>query len=127
MRRLLIPAVLLAALISLAAVIAQNPDPNSTSSVSTPKRVRVVGTLAERSIRKKVRPREIGVEGDAVLKVFVGVDGKVQSVRSVSGKKSLVEAAIPAVLQWEFTPFLLNNKPVEIVTELTVHFEGTKH
>jgi protein TonB len=34
----------------------------------------------------------------------------------------LVKSAIEAVRQWRYHPYLLNNEPVEVETEITVNF-----
>ena len=117
MRWLLIPTLLF----SLGVGLWQD----SPYSIEVPKRLRIAGSFAQQMIQKKVSPPEVGVKGDVVLKVLVGEDGKVLSVRSISGDKRLIEAAIPAVLRWEFAPYFLNGKPIQFVTNLTIRFKGT--
>jgi protein TonB len=34
----------------------------------------------------------------------------------------LAPAAIDAVRQWRYRPYLLNNEPIEVETEITVNF-----
>jgi protein TonB len=34
----------------------------------------------------------------------------------------LVKSAIEAVRQWRYRPYLLNNEPIEVETEITVNF-----
>jgi len=34
----------------------------------------------------------------------------------------LVSAAIDAVRQWRYRPYILNNEPVEVETQITVNF-----
>jgi len=34
----------------------------------------------------------------------------------------LVPAAIEAVRQWRYRPYILNNEPVEVETQITVNF-----
>jgi periplasmic protein TonB len=41
----------------------------------------------------------------------------------VSGHPMLVPAAIEAVKQWRYRPFLLNGEPVEVETTITVTFQ----
>jgi protein TonB len=40
----------------------------------------------------------------------------------VSGHPMLSAAAIEAVKQWRYRPYLLNNEPIEVETEITVNF-----
>jgi protein TonB len=34
----------------------------------------------------------------------------------------LVQAAMDAVCQWRYRPYILNNEPVEVETQITVNF-----
>jgi len=40
----------------------------------------------------------------------------------VSGHPLLVKAAIDAVRQWRYRPYVLNGEPVEVETQVTVNF-----
>jgi protein TonB len=40
----------------------------------------------------------------------------------VNGPPLLVKAAIEAVKQWRYRPYILNNEPVEVETQITVNF-----
>lgn len=44
----------------------------------------------------------------------IGTDGTVKDVRVESGPPLLAQAAIEAVKQWLYKPYLLNGVPVEI-------------
>jgi protein TonB len=50
------------------------------------------------------------------------VDGKVKNVKVVSGPPLLRNAAIQAVKQWVYKPTLLNGKPIEAETRITLNF-----
>jgi len=41
----------------------------------------------------------------------------------VSGHPILVPAALDAVKQWHYRPYLLNGEPVEVETNITVTFQ----
>lgn len=62
------------------------------------------------------------VQGVVVLQVRVGIDGKVESVQTVSGPSMLVQAAKDSVKQWTFRPFEKNGAPVEVVGDVSVSF-----
>jgi protein TonB len=62
------------------------------------------------------------ISGDVVLEAVISKDGSVQNVRLMSGHPLLVPAAITAVQQWKYRPYLLNNEPVEVETAITVKF-----
>ncbi len=40
----------------------------------------------------------------------------------MSGNPTLAESAVEAVKQWQYEPFKLNGKPVQVETQVTVHF-----
>ena len=48
--------------------------------------------------------------------------GNVDSVRVVSGPPLLVSAAIDAVKQWQYKPFLVDGQPVAARTEIKIPF-----
>jgi protein TonB len=48
--------------------------------------------------------------------------GTIENLRLVSGHPLLAGAAIEAVRQWRYRPYILNNEPVEVETQITVNF-----
>jgi len=66
------------------------------------------------------------IEGLVVLCVTIGKDGGVRSVSATSGPKELVPAAVNALEQWRFRPYLANNEPVEASIRIRVNFRLTK-
>ena len=52
----------------------------------------------------------------------IGKDGTVKDVRVESGSPLLAQAAIDAVKQWRYKPYLLNGVPVEIDSRITINF-----
>jgi periplasmic protein TonB len=62
------------------------------------------------------------ITGAVVLSGVVDTHGKVTELNMVNGPEMLRQAAIDAVSQWTYKPYLLNGKPVEVVTTMTVHF-----
>ena len=99
------------------------------SPVSTPvKRIRVASRVAEANLIHDVAPQyppEAGrarVEGTVVLMAVIGKDGSVEDVRVESGLPLLAQAAIDAVRQWRYRPYLLNGEPVEVASRITINF-----
>lgn len=88
--------------------------------------VRLAPWLAESITRKVVLPRDIGITGEVTLTVEVGKNGKVLSVRGVSGDSRLIRAATPSLMNWIFAPYFLNGEPVKFVTDMTILFDGKK-
>jgi TonB family protein len=62
------------------------------------------------------------VTGSVILAATIGKDGTVERLRVVSGPSALQKAAIDAVQQWRYQPFLLNGNPIEVKTNITVVF-----
>jgi protein TonB len=57
-----------------------------------------------------------------VLSAVIDGNGQIQNLQLVSGHPMLVPAAIAAVKQWRYKPYLLNGQPVEVETTITVIF-----
>jgi protein TonB len=53
----------------------------------------------------------------------IGKDGRIHELTPISGPKELVGAAIGAVQQWRYKPYMLNNEPVEVETQVVVNFQ----
>ena len=93
--------------------------------------VRVGGNIRPPTKTKDVKPvypasmREAGREGSVPLEAIIGRDGTVLSVRVGTAQvhPDFAQAAIDAVQQWQFTPTMLNGKPVEVVMTVTIGFE----
>jgi protein TonB len=62
------------------------------------------------------------VQGTVVLRVVVGKDGTVQSVRLLSGPPMLASAVVDAVQKWRYKPYYRNGEPVAGETQITVEF-----
>lgn len=58
-----------------------------------------------------------------MLTAIISKTGEIQNLVLVSEHPPLVPAAIEAVKQWRYRPFLLNGEPVEVETTITVSFE----
>ena len=67
------------------------------------------------------------VQGSVVIAVIIGRDGNVQSERMVSGDPLLAPAAMDAVKQWKYRPYVMNRTPVEVETQVTVNFTLSGH
>jgi len=63
------------------------------------------------------------VQGPVVLAAVIGKDGSIQGLRVVSSPSPLLnQAALEAVKQWRYRPYILNGEPVEVDTTITVNF-----
>jgi protein TonB len=70
--------------------------------------------------------RQTGARGAVKLTATVGKDGRVKTVKVISGHPMLQAAAIEAVKQWIYKPTLLNGQPVETDTEIVLNFLGDR-
>jgi TonB family protein len=64
--------------------------------------------------------RQIGRAGRVELRAIIATDGTIQSLQVVSGDPLFYQSALDAVRLWRYTPTVLNGKPVEIDTYITV-------
>jgi protein TonB len=69
--------------------------------------------------------RDHGIGGIVKLRLIVGPDGIVRGVEFVSGPQVLVGAAKTAVLQWRYTPTVLDGKAIETENEVSLVFQSS--
>ncbi len=67
--------------------------------------------------------RQMQVEGTVELLATISKTGSISGVKVVSGNPQLTHAAVDAVKQWKYKPYLLDGVPVEIQTQVTVNFK----
>ena len=121
-----IAATFLASL-TLSAGAQQSPDVPS-SAAPLPQRVRVSQRVMEHLIMKKVPPiypaeaKKKHVQGDVVIQFVISKTGEVTQPRVISGDGLLVPAALDALKQWQYKPYLLNGQAVEVETQATIIF-----
>jgi protein TonB len=90
--------------------------------------VRVPSALAAGLLIRKVIPpypalaKAARAEGTVVLSATIAKDGTIANLRVVSGPAMLQEAALDAVSQWRYRPYLLNGEPVAVETTVNVVF-----
>jgi len=57
-----------------------------------------------------------------VLHAIISKTGSIEKLEAISGPDMLKGAAMDAVKQWKYKPYLLNGEPVEVDTEVLVNF-----
>jgi protein TonB len=62
------------------------------------------------------------VSGKVVLAATISKSGFVTNLQVVSGPPMLRQAAMDAVKNWVYKPYLLNNQPTEVQTTVSVDF-----
>jgi protein TonB len=65
------------------------------------------------------------VQGVVIIEALVGVNGKVANARVLRSIPLLDQAALDAVMQWEFTPTRLNGQLTPVLMTITVQFTLT--
>jgi peptidyl-prolyl cis-trans isomerase A (cyclophilin A) len=104
------------------------PPPAEPGAAPSPKRVNISAGMAAGMIVSKVTPlypvdaKKAGVSGTVVLGAIIGTDGTVKEHHVVSGPEPLRQAALDAVRQWRYRPYLLNDEPVEVRTTINIIF-----
>jgi len=90
--------------------------------------IRVSRGVTEGLLVRKVAPeypviaRQARVQGQVLLNAIISKTGDIQNLILVSGHPMLVPAAIEAVKQWHYRPYLLNGEPVDVETTICVTF-----
>jgi protein TonB len=83
---------------------------------------------AEGNLIYRVQPvypplaRQARIQGTVQLRAIISKAGTIERLAVESGHPMLAGSAIDAVRQWRYRPYLLNDEPVEIETEITVNF-----
>ncbi len=84
--------------------------------------------MLEGSLIRRVQPvypalaRSARIQGPVVLFAVISRAGTIDNLRVLSGHPMLVPAAIEAVRQWRYRPYILNSEPIEVETQITVNF-----
>lgn len=91
-------------------------------------RINISAGVAQGNLARKVSPeypidaKLSGISGTVVLQALIGKDGHIADLRVVSGPPALQGAALDAVKQWEYRPYVLNGQPIEVNTTVNVLF-----
>jgi TonB family protein len=93
-----------------------------------PQTVRVGKAVAAGNLIEAPKPvypplaKAARILGVVVLSVRIGSDGHVVDAKLISGHPMLAQAAMDAVKQYVYKPYLLNGSPVDVVTIVDVPF-----
>lgn len=102
--------------------------PVAVPKVATPQRVRVSLGVSQGLLIKRVQPnypplaRQARIQGTVLLQAEISKDGTIENLRLISGHPMLAPAAIEAVKQWRYRPYMLNGEPVAVETQVQVNF-----
>ena len=66
--------------------------------------------------------KQTHTQGTVVMQAKIARDGTIQNLQVLSGHPFLISAAMDAVKQWRYRPYILNGEPLEVETQITVNF-----
>jgi len=104
------------------------PPPPEVKQAQVTKQIRVGGNVQAANLIKKITPvypalaKSARIQGTVRFTAIIGKDGTIQNLQLVSGHPMLVQSATEAVKQWIYKPTLLNEEPVEVITQIDVNF-----
>lgn len=87
-----------------------------------------ISHMMEGNLIRRVQPqypplaRSARIQGQVELSAVISKAGTIENLRLLAGHPMLVGAAIEAVRQWRYRPYILNGEPVEVETRITVNF-----
>ena len=99
--------------------------PSAPVTVAPPLRI---SHMSEGDLIHKILPvypplaRSARIQGQVVLQAVISKQGVIENLKVLAGHPMLAPAAIDAVRQWRYRPYVLNNEAVEVETQITVNF-----
>jgi TonB family protein len=108
-------------------LVPEQTSPDETKSAA-PSRIRVSSGVASQLLIRRVDPtyppeaRAKRIQGVVILQATIDPTGHVVELELISGDPLLAPAAIDAVRQWEYRPYLLNSQPLTVETKIQVNF-----
>jgi periplasmic protein TonB len=112
----------------IGALISSASHTANIPTVAVPKRIRVSTGVSEGMLLHRVEPvypviaQRARIEGTVELRAIISKDGMIEGLQRISGHPLLVTAAMDAVRQWRYRPYMLNAEPLEVETSVVVNF-----
>ena len=69
-----------------------------------------------------VAAKHARIQGVVRLEAYIAKDGTIKSLRVVMGHPLMVQAALDAVRQWRYEPYIVEGQPAEVMTTVDVNF-----
>jgi protein TonB len=104
------------------------PPPVKQEVKQVVQRIRVGGNVQQAKLVRQVKPvypplaKQARIQGVVKFTAIIAKDGTISNLQLVSGHPLLVPSAQEAVKQWIYHPTLLNQEPVEVITQIDVNF-----
>jgi TonB family protein len=102
--------------------------PEIGPATDPPRKVRVSEGVSQGLLLAKVDPtypesaRKKGIQGVVLLHATINTQGSLVELQPISGPQELIPAAIDALKQWRYKPYLLMGLPIEVDTQIQVNF-----
>jgi TonB family protein len=102
--------------------------PPADAAPPKPMRITISGGAARSGLIKSIVPdypplaKARGISGTVVLQAIIDKNGHIRDLHVISGPDQLQQAALDAVKQWVYRPYLLDGEPVEVRTQVDVVF-----
>jgi len=115
----------------IGSIVSATSSLSSVPKLAAPQRIRISQGVTKGLLVHRVEPsypplaRAARVQGEVILNAVINTSGDITNLQLVSGHPMLVPAAISAVKEWRYKPYLLNGTPVEVETTITVIFSLT--
>jgi TonB family protein len=113
--------------------VSSAPEKEDTTAPAAPKRVSLPLKVTQGRVIHRVEPiyptqaRIMQESGTVLLGAIISKEGTIKDLRVISRGPLFNEAAIDAVKQWRYRPYLLNGEPVEVETTVEVNFWVSRH
>ena len=102
------------------------PGERAAAPLWTQEYLRVTPFEMSKRLKTMVDPTrspKSGTKGLVTLDLVVDASGNVEQAEPVRGPAELFEIARTAVLQWKYTPYLIQGKPAAVITRVVFDFE----
>jgi protein TonB len=105
-------------------VIALAPAPPLPRLAPKPR----VSAMMDGYLTRRVQPdypylaKQARVQGPVEMAAVISKQGAIENLQVLSGNPMLIPAALVAVKQWRYRPYILNGDPIEVDTRITVTF-----
>jgi TonB family protein len=110
------------------AVVAKEQADKAAREKARAAAIRVGGKIRPPTKIKDVKPvypaiaQSARISGVVIIEATIGADGKVIYAKVLRSVPMLDQPALEAVLQWEYTPTLLNGVAVPVIVTVTINF-----
>ncbi|MHB8617514.1 MAG: TonB family protein [Candidatus Acidiferrales bacterium] len=110
-----------------------NPPPNNARNnagsaadnqpVRVPEGVEAGKLVSQPKMTAPVDAKGTRIQGVVRLQALIGTDGRVRNVSVLSGPPALHAAALENARQRQYQPTVVNGKPVEVETQISINFQ----